>query len=65
MDEGLIAAEGLDIGSVARTRGACGVWSFRTLCATMRRPVVRLFVGLSTPSLTISRFVIGLSLIHI
>ena len=60
MDEGLIAAEGLDIGSVARARGACGVWSFRALCATMRRPIVRLFVRLAiAASLAVSRFVIG------
>ena len=60
MDECLIAAEGLDIGLVARARRACGVWSFRALCTTMRRLVIRLFVRLAiAASLAVSRFVIG------
>ena len=35
MDEGFVAAEGLDIGLIARARGASRTGSFRTLCATM------------------------------
>ena len=35
------------------------MWSFRALCATMRRPVVRLFVRFATTSLAVSWFVIS------
>ena len=47
MDEGLVAAEGLDIGLIARARGASGAWPFRTLCATMCGLAVATFLAVS------------------